>query len=193
MPLNTIHKPLIRQQLLASASAWETATCPQASVLLLLCPEPSAAFTLLTLRAEALPLHAGQISFPGGRREVDDPSPEATALRESREEIGLPETLVELLGRLPQVIVSSGIMITPVVGWCEALPPLVPNPSEVTALIKLPLSLALNPAIYGRTEKISDTGRREFLYLEHENHYVWGATATILHSLAHALASLHPL
>ena len=184
MPINAAHKPVLCQHLLACGQAWDAADHPQAAVLFLICALPGGMVTLLTKRTDTLPLHAGQISFPGGRREACDASPEMTALRESHEEIGLPPAQVEVLGRLPAVMVSSGIAITPVVGWCEALPPLIPNPHEVAAVIELPMTLALNPDHYRRGAKGTGKLRREYWFLEHDNHLVWGATASILHSLA---------
>ena len=89
-----------------------------AAVLLLVVnhAEPTVVFTQ---RTADLADHAGQIAFPGGRRENGDPSPEATALREANEEIGLDTGRVQVLGRLPEYRTSTGYSVTPVVGWAE--------------------------------------------------------------------------
>ena len=69
---------------------------------------------LLTRRSLALSRHAGQVSFPGGRIDPGDASIEAAALREAEEEIGLPRTRVEVLGRLSPFLTGTGFRIWPV-------------------------------------------------------------------------------
>ena len=101
---------------------------------------------LLTLRAPHLKDHAGQVSFPGGRAEPDDPSPEATALREAQEEIGLPPGQVELAGRLPDYATGTGYRITPVLGLLPSGLALSPCEDEVAAIFILPLATLLDPA-----------------------------------------------
>jgi 8-oxo-dGTP pyrophosphatase MutT (NUDIX family) len=71
---------------------------------------------LLTKRTAHLARHAGQVSFPGGRIDPTDPDPEAAALREAWEEIGLDPALVEVMGRLSNYVTGTGYRITPVVG-----------------------------------------------------------------------------
>lgn len=146
------------------------------------------AYTLLTRRSMQLSQHAGQISLPGGRVDHADASLEATALRESREEIGLDSNSLALLGRLPDVQVSTGMIITPVVAWCEQEPSLQHNPYEVDEIIKLPLKLALDCNNYGIDSLERNGEVRQFHFLRHEQHYIWGATARILLSLAQQLA-----
>jgi 8-oxo-dGTP pyrophosphatase MutT (NUDIX family) len=162
-------------------------------VLVLLCPGNSGPVTILTRRSEHLPQHAGQISFPGGRMHRDDANPEATALREAVEETGIDPSCVVVLGRLPVTVVpSSGFAITPVVGWTDACPALQPDPREVAELIECPLELALDPASYKTASMLRDGIEREFWYVEFDGHYVWGATARILRSLALLLADIQP-
>ena len=88
------------------------------------------------------------MSFPGGRIDVTDPSPEAAALREAAEEIGLDPADVELLGRLPDYVTGTGYRITPVVGLLptEVTAALRPSASEVAAVFGLPLTVLLDPA-----------------------------------------------
>lgn len=156
----------------------------QAAVLLLLTPAPLP-LTFLTLRSADLPTHPGQISLPGGLVATNDASIEATALREAKEETGLDPACVELLGRLPQVVVAvSGIAITPVVGWTPQQPRLQPDPREVSEIIACPLDQVLQPARYRREQLLRDGQRREFWVLDVQQHRVWGATAAILYSLA---------
>jgi 8-oxo-dGTP pyrophosphatase MutT (NUDIX family) len=71
---------------------------------------------LLTRRSDSLIEHRGQVAYPGGRSDKDDPSPEATALREAQEEIGIKPGDVRLLGKLTSVLTISNYSVTPVVG-----------------------------------------------------------------------------
>ena len=182
-----IRARLLRQP--ADEPVLSSTTAPQAAVLVLIYPGPSGPVTLLTLRSEHLPHHAGQISFPGGRVHPDDPSLEATALRELVEETGIDPSALVVLGRLPVTEVpSSGFVITPVVAWMDAPPQFRPDPREVAALIDCPLDIALEPASYRTGSLVRDGVTREFWYVEFDGHRVWGATARILRSLALVLA-----
>jgi 8-oxo-dGTP pyrophosphatase MutT (NUDIX family) len=161
------------------------AAAPQAAVLVLLCTGHDHPVTMLTRRSDAVPHHAGQISFPGGRVHRDDASLEAAALREATEEIGLDPSRVAILGRLPVTLVpSSGFAITPVVAWAETRLHLQPDPREVAEMIACPLGVALDPAAYKTGTVVRDGVTREFWYIEFDGHNVWGATARILRSLA---------
>jgi len=155
----------------------------QAAVLLLVCAKPEP-FTILTLRSDSLPYHAGQISLPGGRIEAADATFEHAALREAQEETALDPASVTLLGRLPKVKVTSGFEITPVVGWIETLPQLLADPREVAQIITCPLHWLLQKQRYTRESLLRDGQTREFWVLQLEQHRVWGATASILYSLA---------
>src|SRR5262245_9698690 len=95
----------------------EIAQATPAAVLVPLVSRAEGVTVLLTQRTSHLTDHAGQISFPGGRVEPGDLSAQATALRESEEEIGLPRNHVTLLGELPTYYIPTGFKVTPVVGW----------------------------------------------------------------------------
>ena len=99
---------------------------------------------LFTQRTAHLKAHSGQVSFPGGRAEPGDASPEETALRESEEEIGLPRARVEILARLPEYFTRTGFRVTPVVGLVQPPLNLAPDPHEVEAVFEVPLSFLLD-------------------------------------------------
>ena len=141
---------------------------------------------LLTLRAARMSAHAGQVSFPGGRIEAGE-TPEAAAVREAAEEVGLDPRLPELLGRLPEHITGTGFHIVPVVGLVPAPLNLTPDPGEVEEPFELPLSVILDPAAPERRSAEWQGRRREFWVWPHERHYIWGATAAILVNLARVL------
>jgi len=101
-------------------------------------PEPTLVFTV---RAETLPSHKGQISFPGGSIDPDDASPEAGALRETYEEIGLSPSAVRVLGELDSFpTFVSGYVVSPFVGWLDEGPQLQPNPGEVAEILMVPVA-----------------------------------------------------
>ncbi|MDR2689283.1 MAG: CoA pyrophosphatase, partial [Azoarcus sp.] len=104
---------------------------------------------LLTRRTSHLRHHAGQIGFPGGGVEAGDDCAEATALRETREEIGLSSERIELIGRLPDYLTGTGFRITPVVGLLRPpldLAALVIDTFEVAEVFEVPLAFFLDPA-----------------------------------------------
>ncbi|MDI3305568.1 MAG: CoA pyrophosphatase [Acetobacteraceae bacterium] len=146
-------------------------------------PEPT---VLLTLRAAKLSSHAGQVSFPGGRIERGE-TPEAAALREAAEEVGLDPRLPELIGRLPDHLTGTGFRMTPVVALVPAPLNLKPDPAEVEEPFELPLSVVLDPKAPERRSAEWKGRKREFWVWPHERHYIWGATAAVLVNLARVL------
>lgn len=138
---------------------------------------------LLTQRTAHLQKHAGQISFPGGGWEPDDPDLVATALRETEEEIGLPPSHVEVLGRLATYETSTGYGVAPVVGWIEPPFPLRIDPFEVAEAFEVPLAFILDRANHRRESAMRDGRRRFFYVLPYEDRYIWGATAGMLVNL----------
>ena len=143
---------------------------------------------LLTRRAAHLKFHSGQVSFPGGRTDEADSSPEATALRETEEEIGLARERVEVLGRLPEYTTGTGYRITPVVGLLTPPLALHPDPAEVDEVFELPLAVVLDPANHHRDSREWQGRSRQFFVIPHDKHYIWGATAGMLVNLYRHLA-----
>jgi len=142
---------------------------------------------LLTKRTETLRRHAGQVSFPGGRIDPTDASPEHAALREATEEIGLDPTQVELLGRLNTYITGTGYRVTPVLGLLAGRPTLLNAPAEVAEVFELPLTTLLDPAAPERRSAEYRGRVRHYWVWPHPTHYIWGATAAILVHLARRL------
>lgn len=160
-----------------------------AGVLIALLDRTGGPTIVLTTRAAHLSAHAGQISLPGGRMEVEDVSAVATALRESDEEIGLGPDRVEVLGSLRAYDTITGFRIYPVVGWV-AEPPTEwrLDPAEVADIFEVPLAFVLEPANHRRDSYVRNGERRHFFVLPYENRYIWGATAGILVNFARTLA-----
>jgi len=158
-----------------------------AAVLVPLVDRPEGLTVLLTKRAPNLAAHAGQISFPGGRVEPEDSDATATALRESQEEIGLPPSHVEVIGRLDTYVTGTSYLITPVVGLVRAPFPLMLDPVEVAEAFEVPLDFILDPRNHERHSREWQGRQRVFFVLPYPNRYIWGATAGMLVNLAEVL------
>ena len=159
----------------------------QAAVLVPIVMHSAAPSLLLTLRSAHLSDHAGQVAFPGGRRDATDASFEATALREAFEEIGLQQHTVDILGQLPVYQTGTGYAITPVVALVQANPKLELQASEVDDAFEVPLHFLMNPANHQqRAIQVGDQ-ERLFYAMPYSHHgkefFVWGATAAIIRNL----------
>lgn len=139
---------------------------------------------LLTRRSETLPVHKGQISFPGGRVEEDDVDDVETALRETEEEIGLGRDRIEVIGRLDTYTTRTGFEVTPVVGLVRPPFELVADPVEVAEVFEVPLSFVLDTANHQRHSREWQETVRHFWVLPYQHYYIWGATAGMLVNLA---------
>ncbi len=151
-----------------------------AAVLVPILARPNGPTLLLTRRTDHLNDHAGQISFPGGRIEPDDASPEAAALREAHEEVGLDPSAVDVLGRLDLYRTVTGYAVTPIVGLVSPDARFTPDPFEVADIFEVPLAFILNPRNHQRHFRETPIGRRYFYVLPYQDRYIWGATAGML-------------
>jgi 8-oxo-dGTP pyrophosphatase MutT (NUDIX family) len=140
---------------------------------------------LFTQRATQLRNHAGQISFPGGRIEASDGSPQAAALREAREEIGLDERFVSVAGYLPDHLVITGFRVTPVVAFVQPGFELLLASDEVEDTFEVPVSYLFDPANHVLQRRRSGvTGEWvDFRDIPFGERNIWGATAGMLLTL----------
>ena len=142
---------------------------------------------ILTQRPETMPSHAGQIAFPGGKREEGESALQA-ALRETKEEVGLIANDIQIIGRLPSFNAVSDYRVTPFVGMVDSKAQLIPDAREVDDIFEVPLSFVMNP----------DNHVPRDVFFEGENHRlydmpydsadgthrnIWGMTAMMMYRL----------
>jgi 8-oxo-dGTP pyrophosphatase MutT (NUDIX family) len=141
---------------------------------------------VLTRRRGDLKRHAGEISFPGGRRDAADADLAETALREAEEEIGLPRTEVRLLGQLPPTSTfATNYVIHPFVGLIAEGRAWRLSAREVDAVLELPLEALRAGRTHTRIERRGITFETDAYVVD--EHLIWGATARILEHLLEEL------
>jgi len=145
--------------------------------------EHSEPTVLLTQRAQHLPDHPGQISFPGGKIDAGDETPLHSALREAEEEIGLDRAHVEPLGYLDLYMTTLGYRIVPLVARVKPGFELTLNPSEVDNVFEVPLAFLMDVANHQRHSRDWQGVTRHFYAITFEERYIWGVTAGILRNL----------
>jgi 8-oxo-dGTP pyrophosphatase MutT (NUDIX family) len=138
---------------------------------------------LFTQRAKTLPVHAGQISFPGGKREPDDASPLATALREAEEEIGLDRALVRPLGYLDLYVTNSGFGVVGAVAEIDPGYRVTLAPEEVEDAFEVPLGFLMQAENHRVEMREWAGGLREVHHMPWRGRHIWGVTAGMLKNL----------
>ena len=159
-----------------------------ASVLVPIVTHAGGLTVLFTQRTAQLRAHSGQVSFPGGRAEPGDASPEFTALRETQEEIGLAPERVEVIARMPEYLTRTGYRVTPVVGLVAPPLALVPDSREVAEAFEVPLAFLLDPANHRRETRELGGRTVGFWVMQFGERRIWGATAGMLVNLYRMLA-----
>lgn len=134
----------------------------------------------LTERSDSVEYHRGQLSLPGGAQEHDE-SLEATALRETEEEIGVAPDVVTLLGELTTLFIPvSGFRVHPFVGWSNGQLEISIDETEVAALHTIEVSALLDGSLMGREMRTIRGVEVDVPYFNFGGLKVWGATAAIL-------------
>jgi 8-oxo-dGTP pyrophosphatase MutT (NUDIX family) len=135
---------------------------------------------LLTQRSADLKHHAGQVSFPGGRMEDSDADIEVTALRETREEIGISEEQVSIIGYLETMPTVTGYAVTPIVGFVDGSVPLEIDTTEVEYAFEVPLSFLTESANHRMVTREWQGLSFSMVEFHYEGQRIWGATAQML-------------
>lgn len=156
--------------------------CP-AAVLVPVLERPQGLRVLFTVRGDNLRTHAGQISFPGGRRDPGDLGPVDNALRESREEVGLDAAHVDVVGFLDDYPTVTGFRVTPVVGLVSPAARVAADGVEVVDTFEVPLAYLLDRRNYQRRWLERGGLRLPYYALTHGRRFIWGATAGMLRNL----------
>ena len=136
-------------------------------------------FLLLTRRTQEVATHKGQISFPGGLREELDSSLRETSLRETEEEVGIPRTCVQILGRFHDYRSVTNFRVTAFVGFLKEGFPISINPNEVDCILKVPLDFFRKGAPKCEVRRHGKGERRVYSY-NYEGEIIWGLTASII-------------
>ncbi|WP_349252165.1 CoA pyrophosphatase [Actibacterium sp. MT2.3-13A] len=160
-----------------------------AAVLVAVQSTPQGGALILTKRSSRLKHHPGQIAFPGGKQDAGDDGPIGAALREAREEIGLPEAHVEILGTLPAHETVTGFTVTPVLAHVTAPFTPVPEAGEVDEVFTVPFEHVTDPAQFIVQWRYWRRQRRYYYTVPYGPYYIWGATARILRGLAGRIAA----
>lgn len=135
---------------------------------------------VFTLRSANLSTHRGQVAFPGGKRDPDDHSLAATALRETHEEIGLPPEHVHIVAPLSQVMSRYGILVTPYVGVVPSDYPMQANPAEIESIFQVPIEYFLEDR-RERTDALSFLNQTFYVPCYRWQRYqIWGLSAVVL-------------
>src|SRR5689334_22490995 len=138
---------------------------------------------LLTQRAQHLPDHPGQVSFPGGKIDKSDPTPMHSALREAEEEIGLARDNVDPVGYLDLYMTTLGYRIVPVIARVEPGFQLALNTAEVDEVFEVPLAYVMDIANMQKHSRDWNGITRHYYAITFGQRYIWGVTAGIMRNL----------
>lgn len=151
-----------------------------AGVLIPIIDRPEGLTVLLTQRSSELRLHAGQVSFPGGRMEGADENILATALREAHEEVGIHPDTVEVAGYLDPAPTVTGYAVTPVIGLVAQSVSIVIDPGEVEAAFEVPLAFLLDKGNQRDSVRVFEGVELQIVEFNYAERRIWGATASML-------------
>ena len=151
---------------------------PKAAVLIAITDEDNPKI-IYTLRSNKVSSHQGEVAFPGGMQEESDSSLIITALRESEEEIGLPQNCVEILGSLDTMVSRFNVSVTPFVGVIPGEVELNTTSQEIEACFRVTLSFLLKDKRY-RNDEVSRNGETFYMpAYKYSSYIIWGLTAMI--------------
>jgi 8-oxo-dGTP pyrophosphatase MutT (NUDIX family) len=154
-------------------------TLKRAAVLIPLVPNDGGWSLLFSRRSANLAAHSGQIAFPGGGVESNEPL-EAAAVREAHEEVGIGAEHIELIGRLDDLVTNSGFLVAPFVGIIDERVDYVLQATEVDEVFEVPIEALLDPnQPEVRYVAFRNKNYPAYFY-RYERHEIWGLTGRIL-------------
>jgi len=184
-----VDPPPLGSDLSLSGIASEPQSWRPASVLVPLIDRAPGITVLLTQRTDDMPSHAGQIAFPGGRRQADDVDAVATALRETEEEVGLSRRFIDVVGPVDHYRTGTGYEITPIVGIVRPGFTIHADPREVADVFEVPLEHFLDEVNHKIGSRLYNGHERRYYAMPYGERYIWGATAGMLKNLHFILTS----
>jgi 8-oxo-dGTP pyrophosphatase MutT (NUDIX family) len=168
--------PKIKENLSSYKPSGPIVGLPQAAVLILLHETSEDLNLIYCLRSNNLPTHAGEVAFPGGKREEKDETLRNTALREAQEEVNLELKDVEVLGEISSVQSRFGLSVTPYIGILKNNS-LIADGKEIAEVFSVPLNFIKNNMQKEQKSENWDNKKVFFPFFEFENKMVWGLTA----------------
>ena len=188
LPGRSAHRRLVPPGRKLEPCAADVPRLKYSSVLLLLFPVDGRIYTCLIKRPSSMKHHPGQVSLPGGAVENSDSSPEMTAIREAREEVGIDPQEIQVIGKLSDLYIPvSRFVIHPYLAWSHECPHFQPNAREVEKLILFPVFDFATSETLCEEELDTVTGRLKVPCYPFAGEIIWGATAMILSELFEVL------
>lgn len=174
--------------------AFDPATTPtrKAAVMMLVYPKEDTAHFVLIVRNTYPGVHSSQVAFPGGKREDVDADFEATALRETFEEVGVPAQAITVVRKFSEIYIPpSNFLVYPFLGYCTDRPDFLADPAEVAEVLEVPLGVLLDPDTMD-VEQMATSYSTSIPVpgFRIAGRMVWGATAMILAELREVLDSV---
>jgi 8-oxo-dGTP pyrophosphatase MutT (NUDIX family) len=157
-------------------------TWKPAAVLVPLVSHAEGVTVLLTQRTADMPSHAGQIAFPGGRRQAGEDAV-AAALRETEEEVGIGDRFIDVVGAVDLYRTGTGFEITPIVGIVTPGFTVRADPREVADVFEVPLEHFLDEINHKLDSRQYQGRERRYYAMPYGERYIWGATAGMLKNL----------
>ena len=156
----------------------------EAAVAILVYPKPDSLTIILNKRTDRVEHHKGEISFPGGGRDPEEDSILDTALRETREEMGIAPEDIEIIAQLDQVSTRSGFSITPFVGIIPPDYDFEVSNIEIAEVLEVPIESLLDTENQVEDDRVwgDEIPSKQYSYL-YGSHIIWGATARIITQL----------
>lgn len=179
-----LHRPApYHAESLQRLSSLPSHSLREAAVLIGFVERPSGLHILFTRRSPHLRHHPGQISFPGGKKETEDSSLAAAALRETDEEIGISPQQIEVFGSLPPLPTISRFAVTPILAFIDPDYSLQIEPNEVDEVFEVPADFILNPQNLFSQRFLFRTHLHRIFAIPYQRHFIWGVTAQIIQAM----------